>query len=398
MNYEFTDKGKKMTYALMGVGLLAVILGIMTAHGEHGATRIWANILVDSFFFFGIALAATFMIAIQYVAEAAWAVPLKRVYEAVSSFLPISAILLIVVFAAGSLHLHHIYHWMDTEVYDTASPKYDEIIANKHAYLNLPFFWIRTLVFLGILVYFVRKFRSRSLEEDLTGGTEIHFSNMKMSATFLVLLAVMICTSSWDWIMSIDTHWFSTLFAWYTFGGMWISGIITIILITLHLKSKGYLPEVNENHLHDIGKWMFAVSFLWSYLWFSQFMLIWYSNIPEEVTYYINRIENYRWLFFTTFFVNFAIPMVVLIARDTKRNWKYLKVVGIIIFIGHWSDAFLAVMPGSMGEHWHLGLVEIGMFAGFLGLFLNVVLRELTKAPLIVQKHPYLEEALHLHN
>jgi hypothetical protein len=404
LNYTFTSKGKTISFALMAIGLIGLIYGFMTDHDTHG-TRVWANILINSFFFLGMAVAATFMIAVNYAAEAAWGVALKRVFEAVSAYLPFGALLLVIALGAGSLHWHHIYHWMDSAVYDPTSPAYDEIIANKKGYLNQPFFWIRTLAYIGIWWMFQRLFRSRSLEEDSVGGTEIHFKTIKSAAWFLVLFAVTSSTSAWDWIMSIDTHWFSTLFGWYTFSGMWISGVIMVTLFTLFLKSKGYLEQVTESHIHDMGKWMFAVSFLWSYLWFSQFMLIWYSNIPEEVTYYLNRIENFKWAFFGMFIINFAFPMLILMSRDAKRNIGFLTVVGMIIFLGHWIDVYVLVMPGSLsnasagaeliwgGFSWY----EFAIMFGFLGLFLFVVQSALTKAPLMVKNHPYLGETLHHH-
>jgi hypothetical protein len=168
-------------------------------------------------------------------------------------------------------------------------------------------------------------------------------------------------------------------------------------ILTIYLKGKGLLENVNDSHIHDMGKWMFAISFLWCYLWFSQFMLIWYANIPEEVTYYLARWENYRFLFFFIFFINFTFPMLILMSRDAKRNQILLVFVGLVIFIGHWLDVFLMIMPGAVKENWHFGIVEIGTFLGFLGLFVNVVLTSLTKAPVSVQKHPFLEESEHLH-
>ena len=179
---------------------------------------------------------------------------------------------------------------------------------------------------------------------------------------------------------------------------MWISAIIMIILFTLYLKRKGYLQEVNENHLHDLGKWMFAISFLWTYLWFCQFMLIWYANIPEEVTYFRARFNDYKWVMWTMFFINFSLPMLLLMARDAKRNTGYLLWVGCIIFFTHWVDVYQMVMPGTVGGEWHFwSPLELGMFCGFLGVFLYVVHTSLTKAPLMVQKHPFLEECKHLH-
>ncbi|HAW52769.1 MAG TPA: hypothetical protein DCX54_10655 [Flavobacteriales bacterium] len=211
------------------------------------------------------------------------------------------------------------------------------------------------------------------------------------------MFAVFSSTSSWDWLMSIDVHWFSTLYGWYVFSGMWVTGLIVTLILIVWLKNKGLLPQVNDSHIHDVAKWMFAISFLWSYLWFSQFMLIWYANIPEEVIYFITRIEHYPLMFFGMFFVNLLFPMVILMSRDAKRNVIFFLPVALIIFVGHYFDVYCLIVPGTMGEHWHFGMMEIGMFIGFLGLFVFSVLTNLSKAPLMVQQHPFLDESIH-HN
>ncbi|MDQ3193171.1 MAG: quinol:cytochrome C oxidoreductase [Bacteroidota bacterium] len=398
LDYIFTNKNKTIAFVLMVVGIISIAVGFMTDHETHG-TRVWANLLANSLFFLGMGICATFYIALNYAAEAAWGVALKRVFEAVAAFLPFGALALIIVLFAATMDWNHIYHWMAEGISTPGHENYDPIIAGKSAYLNKPFFWVRTLIYLGIWIAFMMVFRKRSLQEDKVGGTEMHFKNIKIAAWFLVLFAITSSTSAWDWIMSIDPHWFSTLFGWYTFSGFWISGTIVIIMFTLYLKSKGYLEEVNDSHIHDMGKWMFAVSFLWTYLWFSQFMLIWYSNIPEEVTYFMNRIENYRFAFFGMFIINFIFPMLLLMSRDTKRNYKYLLVVGLIIFMGHWMDTYVMVMPGATEGHaWEgFALYEFGILIGFIGLFVFVVQRALTKAPLMVKEHPYLAETINHH-
>jgi hypothetical protein len=330
-----------------------------------------------------------------YATETGWAIVVKRVFEAVMLALPYGMIILLVVFLTGTLHFHHIFHWMDADLYIEGGEHYDPIIAGKKAYLNQPFFWFRALVYMAVFYLFAKGFRKRSLMEDEVGGTDIHFTNYKKGATFLVLFAVFSSTLAWDWIMSIDTHWFSTLFGWYTFSGIWISGMLTVLFLVLYLRKKGLMPQVNDSHIHDLGKWVFAISFLWSYLWFSQFMLIWYANIPEEVTYYITRITDYKGLFFGVFIVNFMLPMLFLMSRESKRAYGILMTIGAIVFVGHWLDVFLMVMPGTVFEHWTIGLLEIGMFMMFLGGFIYYVLHNLTKAPLVPKHHPYLEESLH---
>lgn len=401
MDFIFSKKSKIAFTIMMLIGVIAMVYGFLHG-GDHGHDRFWANIFVNGFFFFAISLGALFFLALQYATEASYMVVMKRVIEGMTQFIFVGAGILVIFFAAGSLHLHHIYHWMDPMVYiefledGTANPEYDAIIDGKSAYLNLPFFWVRTILYLGVWCFFAYLFRKRSLQEDLEGGSKLHFKNMTSAAIFLVFFAFTSSTASWDWIMSIDTHWFSTLFGWYVFSGIWVSAMIFLALISIWLKGKGYLPHMNQSHMHDIGKWVFAISFLWTYLWFSQFMLIWYSNIPEEVTYYITRIEHYKWLFFGVFFTNFLFPMVILMSRDTKRSIGYLITVGCIIFIGHWLDVFLMITPGSLG-HLEFGFMEIGMFIGFLGLFLYIVFNAFTKAPLMVKNHPFLDESKHLH-
>lgn len=412
-NYTFTTKTRNITFGLMAIGLITIIIGFLTDHGPDGVnpeeyhhTRVWANLLVNGWFFMGIGLLATFFMALQYAAEVAWSVAVKRVYEAVSSYLPIGGIIMILILVAGQLHLHHLYHWMDSDIYKefledgtTPNPKYDAIIAGKGGYFATWFFWLRTLLYVGVWCLFQRNFLKSSVEQDLQGGTKIHFKTMGRAAGFLVFFAVTSSTASWDWMMSLDVHWFSTMYGWYSFSGMWISAMITIILFVLYLKRKGYLPQVNDSHIHDLGKWVFAVSFLWSYLWFCQFMLIWYTDIPEEIIYFQDRLHNYGYmgLMWTVFFMNFVFPMVLLMSRDAKRNYYFLTLVGCIIFVGHWLDVYMMVMPGTVHGYHSLGLIEIGMALGFLGLMLFVVHKALAKRPLMVEKHPYLDESLHHH-
>ena len=195
--------------------------------------------------------------------------------------------------------------------------------------------------------------------------------------------------------MSIDVHWFSTLFGWYVFAGMWCTAMTVLVILTLYLKKLGYLPKVNENHIHDLGKWTFAISFLWSYLWFSQFMLIWYANIGEEVVYYMTRIEHYKLLYFGMFFINFAFPMLVLMSRDAKRHAGILSFVGVIILIGHWLDVYIMISAGSLGAQAKIGFMEIGLALLGLGFFIRTILNNLTKAPLTPVNHPFLDESIH---
>lgn len=400
MEYTFSGRPKVLSYVLMAVGAVALVTGFFMYDHEHDPhnTRWWANLLVNGFFFFAIALGALFFYALQYAAEVGWSSQVKRLFEGMYAYLPVGALVLIVVFLGATFHWNHLYHWMDHSLYEEGGDNYDLILANKSAYLNPVFFWVRTIVYLGVFLLFARWFRKKSLEEDQVGGTHIHKLMYKRGALFLVFFAVFSSTLAWDWLMSIDSHWYSTLYGWYVFSGMWVGAMIFATILALWLKSQGLLTKVNDSHIHDLGKWMFAISMLWSYLWVSQFLLIWYANIPEEVTYFMQRVlGEYKVPFLTMFFINFAVPFYVLIARDAKRNPVFLVLTGILIFVGHFVDTYLLIIPGTMFDHNHVGFMEIGMFLGFLGLFIFVVLRAISKAPLIPVNHPFLNESENHH-
>lgn len=396
MEFTISSKAKSLTLILMVLGIVGIALGAWLEFGYHdgGARftqRFLANLLIDSFFFFAIGLGALYFLALQYATETGWYASIKRVIESVAGYLPYGiGFMLITLLTITFLKGADIYVWMDPKTLE-----HDTLIQGKSAYLNVTFFWIRTVAYMAVYYIFWTGFRKRSLEEDKIGGTDLHFKNYRKGATFLVFFAVFSSTSAWDWIMSIDAHWFSTLFGWYVFAGMWCSTMIVLVTLTLYLKKQGYLQKVNENHIHDLGKWTFATSFLWSYMWFSQFMLIWYANIPEEVTYYITRIEHFKGLYFGMFFINFAFPMLLLMSRDAKRHAGMLTAVGVIIFAGHWMDLYIMVMGGSMGHHAYVGALEIGMALFFLGFFIRTILSNLTKAPLMPVNHPFLDESVH---
>ncbi len=417
MEFKFEGKLKTTSIVLMVIGAIALVGGFVTDTSDHHQ-RWWSNLLINGYFFFAIALGALFFYALQYAAEVGWSAYIKRFFEAMFAYLPIGSIVIVIVLLAGQAHLHHIYHWMDHTLYhefmivngdevtytDTqeagavVNPNYDYIIANKSAYLNTAFFWLRTVIYLATFLIFARLFRKWSLQEDQEGGTRLHYLQYRRSALFLVFFAVFSSTLSWDWLMSIDTHWFSTLYGWYVFSGMWVSTMIFALVSLLWMRSKGFFPNLSDSHVHDMSKWMFAISMLWSYLWFSQFMLIWYSNIPEEVTYYVNRMfTDYSVPFMVMFFINFAVPFYVLIARDAKRNPSFILPVAFLIFIGHFADVYMLIIPGTMHDHNHFGWMEVGMFLGFLGLFMFSTFRALSKAPLVAKNHPYLQESKELH-
>jgi hypothetical protein len=239
------------------------------------------------------------------------------------------------------------------------------------------------------------KIRSHSLAEDTEGGLFRLKRQKTLSSIFLVVYAISWAFTSWYMIMSVDPHWFSTIFWVYMFASSWVAGIAFVTIIILVLRRLGYLSILNNSHLHDLGKYMFAFSIFWTYLWISQYLLIFYANLPEEAIYYRDRLDHWKPLFFFNLFCNFILPFLVLMTRDAKRMEGIMLFVAVMLVIGHWIDVYLSVMPGIYGSEIHFGIPEIGMFTGFLGLFLLVTVTYMSKAPLIPIKHPYLKEFIH---
>lgn len=390
--YTVAKNTKLISYALMAIGLIATVLGFI-----NDSHRAWPSLLINNYFFLAISAFAIFFVALQYVSEAAWAIPFKRVAEGISSYFIVGGAVILLIIVAGAMHWHHIWHWMEPGISNPEAENYDAIIAGKQAYLNVPFFFIRAAVYIFGWWYASKRLIALSRKEDTEGGLSSHKRSITVSAIFIGFFGYSSSMMAWDWIMSIDSHWFSTLFGWFVFSSMGVTGFTMIAIISIYLKKKGYLQYVNENHIHDLAKWIFSFSVLWTYMWFSQFMLIWYSNIPEEVTYYLARWDNYNFLFWITSVINFIFPLLILMSRDGKRNFNYIVTVGVIVLMGHWFNIYLLIAPGTIGEHWHIGYIEIGMFMGFLGLFLLVVHNALTKAPLFVKNHPYADESIHHH-
>lgn len=445
--FSFTAKAKKTLFIIGIIGILLVVLGAFTSgsgehgdeshalqtttenamlasaddqaqaataedghgEGEHHATATWlkrlfSNLWINNVYFTGLAIIGLFFIAIQYAAQAGWSAGMKRVPLAMAHWLPYAGILMIVSWLFIN---HDIFHWTHASLYEKGADTFDSIIANKAAFWYWPmdagtfplFYVIRMVVFFALWYMFFIWIKREMLAEDIEGGVKHWYKARKYSAIFLIIFAVTSSIAAWDWVMSIDPHWFSTMFGWYLFASWWVNGLAAITLIIVVLKQNGYLKVVNANHLHDIGKFIFGFSIFWTYIWFSQFMLIYYANIPEETVYFIERLETsqYKWVFFINLILNFLLPFLLLMTRDAKRHMSILKVVCPIVIVGHWFDFYLMITPGVMQYDGGFGFMEIGMAMIFLAAFLFVTLHSLTKAPLFAKNHPMLKESLHHH-
>ena len=370
-------------------------------HVEHVFHQLqnkpWAALYVACIFFLLISMGVLAFYAIQQVAQAGWSPVLFRVMQGITAYLPVISVIFFVFLLLSGFHLNHLFVWMKEGVTDPNSANYDAIIAGKSGYLNFAFWISRAAIFL--LGWNVYRYLSRKncLAQDEANDNIFYKKNFKMSAAFLVFFIVSESIMAWDWIMSLDPHWFSTLFGWYVFASFFVSGITTIQMVTIYLKSKGYLENVNSSHIHDLSKFMFGISVFWTYLWFSQFMLIWYANIPEEVTYFVQRINDYGITFWGAFAMNFIFPILLLINSDFKRIYWIVVMGGVVILVGHYIDFFNMIMPATVGDRWFIGIPEISSLLFFFGLFIYVVFSALTKAPLLPKRNPFIEESKHFH-
>jgi len=299
-------------------------------------------------------------------------------------YIPVAAIMMLLLFFG----MHSLYEWTHPEM------AADPLIMHKSPYLNMPFFFVRMILFFGLWILMNWLLRKASLKEDLEGGITWFAKMEQYSKIYIFILAFSFSIANIDWIMSIDVHWFSNLFALKGFVNAFYHGTAALVLIVILLHEKGFYKELNDSHLLDFSRYLFMLSIVWGYFWFSQFMLIWYGNIPEETIYYARQWRGgFLYIFYINLILNWLIPFSVLLSRTMDRNRMVVKIICIILLIGQWVDMYTQIFPGTAGPK--LGFVEIGSFLGFTGLFALVVGYGLSKAKLIPANHPYLEESLH---
>ena len=405
-SFELPANYNKWTMGLIGAGLIALLYGFIAflpfehaAHGENiNSTRFWAVLLQNSVFFLLITNASMFFIGVTTLAMGGWQVALKRVPEAISSVVQVLGIITFVILMSivwgGRTD---IFHWLDTE-----AVAHDKILDGKKGFLNPVFFTVWSTITIFLWWFIGRKMRSFSLESDQTGPMDYETGkrwinkNILWASLFIVFFGLSVgSTIPWLWIMSIDAHWYSTMFSWYTFASSFVAGMSLIALYVVFLKNRGQLEYVTDEHLHDVGKFMFAFSIFWAYLWFSQYMLIWYANIPEETGYFKIRVQGpFRGIFFLNLVLNFVCPLLIFMKKSPKRNWTLVTFMAVLIIFGHWIDFWQMVMPGTLGDHAELMPFEFGIAALFIGIIMWRVGVFLSAHPLTAKNHPFLKESI----
>jgi hypothetical protein len=360
--------------------------------------RPWSAFYVALFFSLGITLLVLAFYAIQRVAQVGWSVVILRVMEAITAnLLPVS-IIMILVLIASVMHLNHLFPWMAEGIFDRTSENYDPIIDGKSWWMNPTGFMLRSIGYLLIWNAYRFFIRRSSIKEDTANdGNKTYKKNYNVSVAFLFLFMISESMMSWDWIMGLDPHWFSTLFGWYVLATLLVSALTVIAFFTIYLRSKDALPGINDSHIHDLAKFMFGFSVFWTYLWFSQFMLIWYADIPEETTYFVARFTEYKLPFLGMVVMNFVFPILLLLNSDFKSKPWFVFIGGFVILAGHYVDVFVMVMPSTVGAQWSFGIPEISSLCFFIGLLIYTTLRAFSKANPIAKGNPFLQESEHFH-
>jgi hypothetical protein len=376
-------------YRLVSLSMMAAGLIALAVLFYLDPTRAWGNFLTDNFYFTSIVLSGAFFIAILYVSNAGWASNIRRVPEAMMAYLPYGFFLMLFLFFG----MHSLYHWSHHDAL-----LHDSLLQHKSAYLNIPFFFIRMGAYFGLWILMCYLMRKTSLKQDEVGDIRLHWRNKRYSAVFILIFAFTFSFASYDWLMSLEPHWYSTIYPVYTFSSLFLHGLAAMTLIVIVLMQKGFFGRMlNENHLQDLGKFLFAFSTFWAYIWVSQYLLIWYSDIPEESVYYVVRTDpNWIWLFILNLCLNWLIPFIFLMPRAAKRSPMIMSRICIVLLIGYWLDLFLLVAPNVM-QNRNIGFFEVLIALGFGGLYIYVTSRALERAPLMPRNDPYLQESLHLH-
>jgi NNP family nitrate/nitrite transporter-like MFS transporter len=380
-----SDREQKALAGMLGIGVLGFMAGLYL-----DGPRLWPAFLLNAFYFLTLALGAMVFVSIHHVSNAGWSAALRRVPEAMMGYLPVGAAAMLLVFFGR----RSIYEWTQSGLHEVS-----EAMRMKSSFLSATFFFARMAVMLAIWVLFAGLLWRQSRKQDEDGSLEHTMKSKRYSAIFLAVFAVTFSLASFDWLMSIEPEFYSTIYGFYCFSGLFLSGIAAIAILVILLRRRGLLREVNEEHLHNLGKLIFGFSTFWAYMWLSQYLLIYYANIPEETVYYIKRTATPGWkaLFVANLLLNWIIPFLLLLSRKAKRSESWLLAASVVVLAGHWVDLYVMIFPGVGGSAL-LSLIDLALVAGFASLFLQAFLGSLKKVAIIPAYDPYLEESLALHS
>ncbi len=378
----FVQKLKRLALILIVIGAIGSVAGIILNYSHFMLSYLVAVMVVG-----GISVTALFFVMVQFLTRAGWSVLIRRVPEFLSAFTPFLIFAFLpILFDAWVTH--SIFEWTHKEVV-----MQDHVLQSKAPYLNEVFFTVRTLIYVLAWFWMYRIIIGNSLRQDETTDIAPTLTNFKRSGPFVVLYGLTLTFAAFDYLMSLQPHWYSTIFGVYFFAGSFVATIALITIFVVLLKEGGYLPGVTVEHYHNLGKYLFAFTVFWTYIAFSQYFLIWYGNIPEEILFYLRRYEP-GWIVvsWALLFVHFIIPFVLLLPQKSKRNPKMLLFVSAMILVIHYFEMHW-VAVAAHHKTFTFGYEEIAAIALLGGIFLWIVARQFAKHSLVPVQDPFLEES-----
>jgi hypothetical protein len=351
--------------------------------------------LIGWSFCLSLAVGALFFVLIQHLTRAYWSVVVRRISESLLWTFPLLVILGIPLLFG----LHDLYHWTHADVMDPASPAFDEVLAGKQLYLNVPFFLGRLIFYFLIWSFISFRLYTLSVRQDVSGGEEVGVRQRNVSSWGLAITAITTSFASFDILMSLEPHWFSTIFGVYFFSGSFMSVMAVMVLVAMVLQKAGMLTSViTTEHYQDLGKFLFGFIVFWAYIAFSQYMLIWYGNLPEETVFYRARFENGWGLSSSILLVgHFIIPFTILVSRTAKRVLPVLAFMCVWILVMQWFDFFWIVMP-VLHEEAAFHFVDLTAWIGLTGVIFASVMYRLSRHSLVPERDPQLSRSLSFTN
>lgn len=379
---ELPAKLKTTGIILLAAGLLLIIAAYLTDR-----TRASFNLVILFMFLASIGVGSLFLVALEYAAGAVWSTPIRRIPE----FLSATLLVLPVIAAVLLFNLHDLFHWTHAEAVE-----HDAVLKSKAPYLNTTFFIIRTAVFLGMWLFFYLWITRNSKKQDSTGDQKLTRLNIKLSAIFIPLFAISITFLAVDWVMSLEPHWLSTIFGVYYFAGTFVAALAATTIAVVLLREKGYFPILLlKDHLYSLGALMFAIINFWAYIAFSQYLLIWYANIPEETSWmFLRWFGSWKYVSIGLIVGHFLIPYFALLSQPAKMNPKRLLIMSVWILVAHWYDVYWLVMPTYSKSGAVLGWMEFAFPVFAAGLLIMIFVIKAKNNNMLPAGDPKLERGI----
>lgn len=390
------DESKTWVNLCRAVGLvmLAVAAGLGFARSDSFA-QFFHSYLVSFVFCLSLCLGALFFVAVNHLTRATWMVVIRRLCEVLAGGFPLMAVLFLPILLPMLLGNHSLYHWSDPHYVEG-----DHIMEGKAPYLNVTFFAIRAVIYFAVWIFLSRFFLKNSRAQDENPEAAQVLRMRKWAALSIIAFAVTTTFAAFDWLMSLEAHWFSTIFGVYYFAGSMVSFFAILILLCMFLQNKGRLNGVvTVEHYHDLGKYLFAFTFFWGYIAFSQYMLIWYADLPEETFWFLKRQEG-SWAAVSVLLIigHLLVPFAALLSRHTKRNKAPLAFLAMMMLVMHWVDMYWLVMPSFHATTLNFSFIDVACLMGLGGVFLGGFFGRLRAGLIAPLSDPFLEDSLRFRN